>query len=212
MVEFTLLGFPVRIRPWFWVLCFMLGGGFRMGQAADWVPVFEWMLVALISILIHELGHAQAVRYYGGQAAIELHTFGGTTYMRGCHQGRLQSIFISLAGPGCSIALALISFVAWKRLPAGVPLFGEIFETSFILNCYWTVFNLLPVMPMDGGQVMRDALGPARFRTACLISGVTAVLMAILLAAGGAYLAAAFLAVLAWQNFKGSIHAGGVSR
>ncbi len=213
MFEFSLLGFPVRIRPWFWLSCFILGGGTSMrGEALDWIPVFEWTLVVLVSILIHELGHALLGRRFGGHAVIELHAFGGTTFLQGQLYTRPQNIVVSLAGPAFSIGLAVVSFLAWRYSPPISPVLDEIFKTSLYVNTWWTVFNLLPVMPMDGGQVMRDLLGPSRFRIACWIGAGTAVAAGCFMAVSGNYFAAVMLGFFAWFNYKGTVRAGGVSR
>ena len=72
-LHFRLFGFPIRITPWFWIGAVLLGIG---GDSAP-EAVLTWVVVVLISILVHELGHAFAIRYFGESARITLYHLGG---------------------------------------------------------------------------------------------------------------------------------------
>jgi len=212
MLEFNFLGFPVRIQFWFWLTCFIFGGGLSMEGAAGWIPVFEWTLVIFVSVMIHELGHALTVKGFGGYAGIELQAMGGMTYIGGAVFSRAQGILISFAGPACNLFLGSACLAAQLVLPHFSPVADELFEMGKWVNLVWGVFNLLPVMPMDGGQILRDALGPARFGLTCRIGGVTAVLLAILSFKSGFLLAPILLGYFAYLNFRGAVSCGGVRR
>src|SRR5512146_1456782 len=73
-LRFSLLGFPVRVHPLFWLIAVLLGSA-----SADLVQILIWVLVVFVSILIHELGHALAFRRYGLSSQIVLHFAGGLT-------------------------------------------------------------------------------------------------------------------------------------
>jgi len=49
------------------------------------------------------------------------------------------------------------------------------------INVFWTIINLFPVLPLDGGQILRESLGPAKLRLTCIISLMTLVVLAGLL-------------------------------
>ncbi|MCH8921713.1 MAG: peptidase, partial [Planctomycetes bacterium] len=97
-LHFSLFGFPVRISPWFWAMSLLLG--FRLGNPK---LLLMWVGVVFVSILIHELGHALAMRYYGWNARITLYAFGGlASYesnwsMQQGHSSPKSQILISLA-------------------------------------------------------------------------------------------------------------------
>ena len=71
--HFSLLGFPVRIHPFFWLTTVLLC---MHGQVE---PIFfvTWVVAVLVCILLHELGHAVVMRAFGYDASIVLYSFGG---------------------------------------------------------------------------------------------------------------------------------------
>jgi Zn-dependent protease len=173
-LRFTILGFDVRVSPWFWLAAVLLGG--RNGGFG----LLIWIVVVLISILIHELGHAFAFRHFGISSHIALYHFGGVAVPDGYgsswgNQRSLspqQHIFVSAAGPALQIlaAIALIivlraggffipfelpaQFQGTKELPS-VAL--NIFVVQFLfVSIFWALLNLLPVYPLDGGQISRN--------------------------------------------------------
>ena len=114
-LNFEIFGFPVRVAPWFWVAALVLSGG---GGATP-LSVFAFAAALFISILIHELGHTFAFRYYGQNSHIVLYHFGGLAVPTGRSWNSARSannpwnqIVISAAGPltqmGVAIALAII--------------------------------------------------------------------------------------------------------
>src|SRR5262245_17621863 len=73
-LHFRVAGVPVRVHPLFWLVTVILGAG---GGRFDPVPVGLWVVAVFISILVHELGHVAAFRYYGVGSHVVLHAFGG---------------------------------------------------------------------------------------------------------------------------------------
>jgi stage IV sporulation protein FB len=208
MLKFSIFGFPVQVQPFFWLLAFMLGGGLSMldSNYSNWLPVLQWMIAIFCSLMVHELGHAFAVRRYGGWPVIVIHTLGGTTFYRQQFE-RKQRLVISSAGPFFSLILAGLAFVGLNVVPiylAPIPEFLKGITWIFLwINCIWTAFNLLPVMPMDGGQILRDLLGPRHFRMACIIGIIAAIAIGGVLLYLGWIIAAVLLGIMAYQNYKG---------
>jgi hypothetical protein len=64
----------VRIHPAFWLIAAILGFD---AEQFDAVELLVWVIVVLVSILVHELGHALAVRRSGWVSRIILYHFGG---------------------------------------------------------------------------------------------------------------------------------------
>jgi len=95
----------VRIHPFFWIVALLLGisGGGKSPPA----EVLGWMVALLVSILIHELGHAIAQRHYGGRPRIILYGMGGMAVCDDCDRSPKSQILISLAGPCAGFLLAI---------------------------------------------------------------------------------------------------------
>lgn len=148
-LNFHLFGFPVRIHPFFWILTVFLGAS--LGGPA----LVMWVLAVTFSILVHELGHALAWRCFGIPTRIVLYSFGGLTIApRGYNLRWFENAFISFAGPGAGfLVYGIFSLIS----PSLFSKEGIVF-LNFILyiNLYWGIFNLLPVYPLDGGQIVRE--------------------------------------------------------
>ncbi len=154
-MTFRLGSIPVRVHPWFWLTMLLLGGNFREPRV-----VMLWILVAFVSVLVHELGHALAGMAFGLAPQIDLHGMGGTTsWITGKELGHGKSIVVSLAGPLAGMALGLAVWLAqergWSPSNPYVALGAEITRT---VNISWSILNLVPLLPLDGGNVMRSVL------------------------------------------------------
>ncbi len=115
----------------------------------------------LISVLVHEFGHVLAVqRLLKTQSLVVLWMLGGLTIYRGAPRPGQQAA-ISLMGPAFSFALAGLSYGATELLPASPSLFRAFLVVMVWINIVWTLANLLPALPLDGGQALRAALRAA---------------------------------------------------
>lgn len=207
MLNFEVFRIPVRVQLFFWLTAFLLSGGLGVDRPEEWVPLLARVGVVFLSILAHELGHALACRFWGGNPVIELHGLGGVTYLGGGPFSRWRHLIITAAGPLTSLLVALGCFLLlnFTRLPI-VP------ALSFGVgaNLTWTFLNLLPILPMDGGQILRDIIGPRFERAARIIGMIVAVLVGVWFYSIGEYFGAVIFGIFAWHNFHGSIRAGGV--
>ncbi len=155
---FKLNGNPVFIEAWFLLLIAFFA--FQNVRTADQlVSGLLWAPILFVSILWHEYGHALAIDRFGyGKSTIILQGMGGVTI----NTNRAatppgQSIVISLAGPAFSFSLTVIfGAIAYFVNPTG--LLGEFVIHMAQANLVWTIFNLLPIFPMDGGNVMRSVI------------------------------------------------------
>ncbi|WP_372721745.1 site-2 protease family protein [Novipirellula sp.] len=126
-IRFELFGFPVRIAWSFWLGALIFGFNLVRGvdgmflHSGDGSPgqlplLMLWALCMLVSILIHELGHAFAFRQFGIQSSIVLYHFGGlaipsSSFGMGRSAGRLtekQDLWVALAGPLAQIVSAAL--------------------------------------------------------------------------------------------------------
>lgn len=164
-LRFRLLGFPVRVLPWFWLVMALLGEGtLRAG------PQFLalWVLCGFVSVLVHELGHAVFYRRFGAWCDILLLAFGGLAVADRAPAERWKRVVISFAGPGFGFALLAVVVAvslglsaAEVEVPVGV---AAALGYLFLMNLYWNLFNLLPIWPLDGGKICLELCGATRAR------------------------------------------------
>lgn len=196
-LHFNLAGFHVRIHPMFWLMTLLL--------AVQLPPMFAalWIVAVLLSLLVHEMGHALAFRRYGRHSHIVLYSFGGLTIPEAGFarpQTASSRILISLAGPAAgflfALLLELVLYLAGFHVGFRSHLFSWDFPGRVIgdlrlrvlismlleVNIFWGLFNLLPIFPLDGGQVFREILQKSNprqgFEQALRLSIVTAIGMA----------------------------------
>lgn len=142
----TLFGFPIRINLSFLLMLAIvtLSAGGVVG-----LPI---LLVAFVSILLHELGHALVARRLGVPIReIEFHFFGGAAKMVGLPRSAGDEIRIAAAGPAVSLVLAGAG--AFLGAITGTRFFAFVGFVNLVIG----LFNLLPALPMDGGRILRAA-------------------------------------------------------
>ncbi len=157
-LTFRLFGIPIRITAWFLLTGLLIWNG-TFGPAA--LPIV--IAIVFQAILMHELGHALVGRAFGLTPAIELGFLSGlTTWEERRELPPGKSILVSLAGPMVGIVLGTIGIAAGFALglfpsienPENWTL-GQYAMVMFTFaNLIWSLFNLVPVVPLDGGQIM----------------------------------------------------------
>lgn len=146
-----------------------------------------WVFAVFTSILVHELGHALTSRLFGASPRIVLHGLGGATLgtvPQVSVQTRVQRSLIILAGPGAGFLLAGCIVTVCILFPPDADSTAAIVSSMFIqINLVWGIINLLPLLPLDGGQLVRvllsrpgSAIGHMR---ALLVSATTGVIVAL---------------------------------
>lgn len=184
-MEFRLFGFDVEIKMGFWITTVILGlGGSFDFDAEGMKHLALWVPVVLVSVLVHELGHALAIRRQRIEPTITLHWMGGLTSWREVLPvSRGARIGISLAGPFAGFLLGgLVVAVSLALRSAGValPYWAYEVQSSLIwVNFGWGIINLAPVLPFDGGHVIEQAFGPKRQRWALGISALAGLGLAV---------------------------------
>lgn len=230
-LNFSVAGIPVRVHPLFWFIALLLGL-----SSKSIFGIFIWLIVIFVSILIHELGHAFAFRRFGQPSYIILHFSGGLTVPESLPWGtgyatvRLtsnQNILVSLAGPFAGFLLAalvigvgvamggeistpsLLGLIPFPLvlLPNNNVLLNQFFVTFLWVNIFWGLINLLPVIPLDGGNVMRYFLiqrDPWNgMRTALWVSVVTGGIAAVIgITVLNSFYMAFLFGMLAFQSFQ----------
>jgi len=115
--------------------------------------IFSWQFAAvLIGITVfHEYGHLRAMKRFGLPVkGMYLIPFVGGVAVGGKPRSRWQNVYISMMGPVFGLFMTVGFFVAW--LLTANHFAGLVATFSALLN----VFNLLPVLPLDGGHVFKS--------------------------------------------------------
>jgi stage IV sporulation protein FB len=203
MIRFSLLGIPIQIQPWFWISLAIIGGGSSANSKDAILRLAIFLLAGLISILIHELGHALAGRAFGASSEITLQAFGGYAAFTGARFTRPQHFLVTAAGPAAQFALGLIPYLLIGDLFALRSTAAYFWQQLTWISFAWAVINLLPVLPLDGGQMVNAILGPARIRLTLWITILTATLTALLIyRLTGSILLPLFLGLFVWQAWQ----------
>jgi Zn-dependent protease len=156
---FRFAGIEVFLHfSWFLVAAIYISGYIRRYELPVW-GVLEYISVFVI-VLIHEFGHALACRQVGGIAnRIVLWPLGGIAFVDPPRRPGAYLWSIA-AGPLVNVillpVLAFVSMMAQASLPGSdVAVF---FRDLNFINAVLLGFNLLPVFPLDGGQIVRGLL------------------------------------------------------
>ena len=145
---------PIQISPIFWFLILFIG----------WVNSNEvshialWAIVAFFSVLIHEYGHALTALFFGQKAQIQLVALGGLTLRSGNKLSAWKEFIIVLNGPLAGFGLFAISYLVLHQIGENRGLLSYFFMISMYANLFWTILNLLPIHPLDGGKLISIVL------------------------------------------------------
>jgi Zn-dependent protease len=192
-LSWRMLGTHVRVHPMFWVISALLGWPTMNKEGGGYQFLLLWIVCVFVSILIHEFGHVLMGRLFGAQGHIVLHGFGGLAIGSSALDRRWQRIFVYFAGP-----LAGFLFIGpVAAMVFGAPLMGTALElppmldVAFVflleINIGWGVLNLLPVWPLDGGQISRDFLEGLMPRQGNRVAMIVSMIVAVLCAIGSYY-------------------------
>lgn len=217
------LGVPLGVQR---MVLALVGIFFVYGLVTKNVIQAVWFPLLYLSIYLHELGHALSARAFGGQVlGISIHLVGGVTMTRGLG-APWSRIAMTAAGPAVNL---LIGF-GIRYLVHPDPFAGEVYAVLYGLmfaNLLWGFFNVLPIYPLDGGQILQTVLEmrlPAERATAisAVVSFVAIGATAVVSLAGagllgleglGSGMLFLILAFFGWENAQRwrAAHAAGAS-
>jgi Zn-dependent protease len=200
---------------WSWFVIAVFEIGARQGRYSSYAwSALEYLAIFVI-VLLHEFGHAFACRSVGGKAnRIMLWPLGGVAYVDAPQRPGAQ-LWSLAAGPLVNVALAPIfgaAFLAavslgWKQ---SQPDLYQLAYGVLAIDIVLLVFNLLPIYPLDGGQIVRSLLwyfvGKARsLQVATIIGFVGAaglVGLAIVWHSTWTFLIAGFVLLNCWGGLQ----------
>ncbi len=165
--------------PGFWLRPSRSGARQGRYSSLAWNALEYLALFAIV--LMHEFGHALACRQVGGKAdTIMLWPLGGVAYVS--PPSRPGAMLWSLAaGPLVNVALMPLLYAAVLAsgslgLAQTMPDAYQLIKTVFDINVVLLAFNILPIYPLDGGQILRSLLwyvvGRARSLAAATVLGI----------------------------------------
>lgn len=192
---------PVSISPFFW----LVAAGFGWLSTGSLSGIVLWTVVVFLSLLVHEYGHACTARYFGQNASIQILPFGGITERYGKRLPLWQEFFIVLNGPLAGLALAFLAYFLLLRISAVTqPTTYALLSLFVTINIFWTAVNLLPVGPLDGGQMLRIVcqamFGVPGIQFAYLVGVVVGVGVGLFFFSVGFVLGGALLLMLAFES------------
>ena len=120
--------------------------------------IITGLIVVVLAILLHELGHAlAALSQRMRSVTVTIGFLGGyCTYVG--PQRPWSKFAISLAGPLTNFALAAIAWFSMSRITIDNPVLDFFLEQTFFWNLVLGIFNILPIYPFDGGQAALGAI------------------------------------------------------
>ncbi len=195
---------PIRIHPFFWVLAGIIG--WLSSQSV--LGTFLWVFIITYSVLIHEFGHALTALVFGQEAEISLVAMGGLTQRRGRELKFWQDFLVVFNGP---LAGLLLFFIA---LQINTYLLSEqssivlryIVQVTIYVNLFWSIVNLLPVQPLDGGRLLSICLegffGLTGLKIALFLSMLISVCVGVFFFVFSNVLIGAFFLLLTYESYQ----------
>ena len=159
---FRFKGIDVHVHwSWFLVAVYSVSQRLTNYESPVWA-VLEY-LTLFLTVLLHEFGHALACRSVGGSSdQIVLWPLGGVAYVAP-PQRPGATLWSIAAGPLVNVVLLPVFFGLFYACRAagalpGNPDLAHFLRAIIVMDVSLLVFNLLPVYPLDGGQILRSLL------------------------------------------------------
>ncbi|MCS6790635.1 MAG: site-2 protease family protein [Bacteroidia bacterium] len=204
----TVAGIPVYIHWSFWLLLgwIIVSSFFAQGFNLSYLGARLLLMGGLVlSVILHELGHALAAKGFGIPTKdITMYPFGGVASLSRIPEKPIQELIVALAGPAVNFLLigifnSLLHLLGEPELSTLSALL--LYEKGTFpplevwlgalsgMNLVLALFNLLPAFPMDGGRVLRALLATQMpYVKATRIAAFVGQAFAVLFILGGIYL------------------------
>lgn len=164
----SVFGIPLLLDPsWFFILglaTLSYGSYWQQedwGTGLAWIAGFAMAVLLFTSVLLHELGHSLVARSQGIKVnSITLFLFGGIASIDQESKTPGQAFQVAIAGPSVSFGLFLLMMALRIILPLPAPVVAIVTNLADI-NFVLALFNMIPGLPLDGGQVLKAAIWKA---------------------------------------------------
>lgn len=201
---FSLAGIPIRVEWTFVVWTVLIGASFGDARLA-----VAWFVLLFVSILVHELGHAAAMRVYGFSPSIEIHAMGGlTAWSREKTPSPKQRLIVTACGPAAGLALGgLVYALKLGFSPISDPLLNHAITQALWVNLGWSFVNLLPVLPWDGGLILDAGVELVSKKPRPKIAAISSIVVGALTVLAGLYSRQYFMLIYiggvgVWQGYS----------
>lgn len=160
----SIAGAPIRIGPSWLLLAALVivvqGTNLRASgesPATSYLVAGGIALVLLASVLVHEIAHAWSARRAGLRViAVAADLLGGHTSFDGTGLRPGASALIAAAGPGANVVMGLAALAGANALDGGVA--DYLLGAAALTNLLLAAFNLVPGLPLDGGQILEAGI------------------------------------------------------
>lgn len=213
-----------------WIVLAIIGGGLGISDKDSLVQVLCFVVAGMLTLLAHEFGHALVGRKLGGgNAAITIAGMGGITRHEFAPSSRLNYFITVLAGPLASLLLGItggaILGLQLGQLETGIqlsltmpvgtispeaaqvlrnssisPTLFKLYAVLFLICFWWSVFNLLPILPLDGGRLLATLLNNNRI--VCIIGLILCGILALWSLISGSWFNFLIIGYLGWLNWQ----------
>jgi Zn-dependent protease len=212
---FRFLGITVYLHwSWFIVAVFQVEYRTQLpnGYSSPVWCAYEYLALFAI-VILHEFGHALACRSVGGRAdQIVLWPLGGVAYVDP-PQRPGATLWSLAAGPLVNVLLLPLLGLAWlgaraMHWPDINPNLYNLMTSICVIDIILFCFNMLPIYPLDGGQILRSLLwfflGRARSLMVASIIGLVAVVLLLIFTIRSPWLAimGVFVLMNCWSGFQ----------
>jgi Zn-dependent protease len=117
-------------------------------------------LLLLVSVLVHEAAHAVSAKALGMPVVrIVANLWGGHTSFEALRPSPGRLAVVALAGPLANALLAVVALLALLTRPGGLT--ADLLEGLLIINGALALFNVIPALPLDGGQALESVVWAA---------------------------------------------------
>jgi Zn-dependent protease/CBS domain-containing protein len=163
----NLFGIPFYINPsWFFVLGLItLTYGGELSQFPQLTGIMPWLLgffaaiLLFASVVAHELGHSFVAIAQGIEVkSITLFLFGGLATLGRESKTPLEAFLVAIAGPLVSLLLFGIFLIIGLNISLNAPM-AAILSLLAYINLALGLFNLIPGLPLDGGNILKAIKG-----------------------------------------------------
>lgn len=128
-----------------------------VGAIAVFYAATYFFLALLVAVVLHELAHAMAAKYFGAvPQSITLTPFGGAVNIEARFLTPRQRCLVLLAGPFASLLLALFFGVIVWLFPVAFGFLEYLVVANFLVG----IMNIVPIFPLDGGKALALVIKP----------------------------------------------------
>jgi Zn-dependent protease len=176
----------------------LLSGGSLIASIWLWSTIFGWPFATgfVLLIFVHEMGHVIAMYWRGIKASVPIFIpfLGAFVAMREMPPNARVEAEIAIAGPLVGTAGAAVCYIIGAQ--GGGKIWFALASAAFFIN----LFNMLPVIPLDGGRVV-GALSPKLW-----IAGVVAIVALSVFWGGAGMLFIVLIIALSWRRILSAFH------